>query len=1031
MLLGILATGVAGIAVLLAVSAWLLAAGPLSLTFLSPYVADALRQAELRPRVHFDDLVLTWAGWGRPLDVRITGVRLIHDNGDVVASAPEVSVGLRTGALIRGRMAVTRLEMRGAEASLVRGSDGRVTFGPPGEDAGSGDLAGRLLEELLRPPDGTRMAGDLRRLSIVDADITLDDRIARTSWHVPAAKLALLRDEAGLKGNAELDFELGGVLAHLGVEAVYDNVTRVARVEIRFSDIDPTRLQGLAAALAPLAAVRMPVSGSVEFAVDSAGSVSGIAFDLEAGPGHLDLSRFYPKPQPVARFSAQGHVADSLDALIFDSFSVDLGGPSAAMTGTLWVSEGQFGVRAEGEVRNVGVADIKRLWPPKLGPRARRWLLTHLHEGLIPEGTFRIDAPPGVLTSRPLPDDTVALDFRFEGGVMAYYSAMPPVTDGRGTARMSAAKFDLTLAEGRNGGLVLSDGTLSISGLNQPRKHAEIAVVVVGSVQEAMTLLDREPLGYARRFHLDPSSIGGEAAARLRFRFPLEKELLPARLQFSAAANLSDAAVLGLFGKYDLTEGTLALKVDGRGLTLSGHAALNDVPLQIDWHRSLEPEAAVRTRYVLSGNLDDSGRDALFLSTGDYLKGPVSAKLEVLVGDDAALQATAEVDLTAARASAPALRWHKPAETEGSLRISLSRPADGDLVVDSFTLAAADLAASGQVSFGAKGSLRRLELSRLAFGGPQGTDVTASLLRREDGGYALTLGGNRLDLRPYLDRSDEDDERAAPPPLSLTARVNRLTLGETLELRDVTATASHDGASWQGMELSGSVNGGAPLDVTLTPQDGGRRLKVTSADAGSVARALDLFFKAEGGRLEVNAVIHDDLPGRPVEGEVTIKDFRLIEAPPLARILTLGSLTGIYDLLNGDGIRFVRFSAPFTLAEDKITLKGARAHGPAVGITLDGVIDRGAGTTDIRGSIVPAYTINSFLGKIPLLGKLLIGKEGEGLLGLAYSAKGTSEEPLIKVNPLSVLAPGFLRRIFFLGSKGEDRPVREEDDGAR
>jgi len=43
---------------------------------------------------------------------------------------------------------------------------------------------------------------------------------------------------------------------------------------------------------------------------------------------------------------------------------------------------------------------------------------------------------------------------------------------------------------------------------------------------------------------------------------------------------------------------------------------------------------------------------------------------------------------------------------------------------------------------------------------------------------------------------------------------------------------------------------------------------------------------------------------------------------------------------------------------------------------------------------------------------VLVSKKGEGVFGVTYSATGNAEQPKIDVNPLSVLTPGILRRIF-------------------
>jgi len=74
---------------------------------------------------------------------------------------------------------------------------------------------------------------------------------------------------------------------------------------------------------------------------------------------------------------------------------------------------------------------------------------------------------------------------------------------------------------------------------------------------------------------------------------------------------------------------------------------------------------------------------------------------------------------------------------------------------------------------------------------------------------------------------------------------------------------------------------------------------------------------------------------------------------------------------------------------------------------------------DVDGVLVPAYTFNSVLGNVPLLGDIVVGKEGEGMFALNYSVSGPFEKTQIAVNPLSAFAPGFLRRIF-----DKPRPVK-------
>ena len=60
---------------------------------------------------------------------------------------------------------------------------------------------------------------------------------------------------------------------------------------------------------------------------------------------------------------------------------------------------------------------------------------------------------------------------------------------------------------------------------------------------------------------------------------------------------------------------------------------------------------------------------------------------------------------------------------------------------------------------------------------------------------------------------------------------------------------------------------------------------------------------------------------------------------------------------------------------------------------------------------MPAYTVNTMLTKIPLVGLLLSGGENDGVFGLSYRVHGSMSSPTLTVNPLSAIAPGILRRI--------------------
>jgi hypothetical protein len=121
-------------------------------------------------------------------------------------------------------------------------------------------------------------------------------------------------------------------------------------------------------------------------------------------------------------------------------------------------------------------------------------------------------------------------------------------------------------------------------------------------------------------------------------------------------------------------------------------------------------------------------------------------------------------------------------------------------------------------------------------------------------------------------------------------------------------------------------------------------------------------------------------------------------------------------------LSFSDLDIPFTQHEGVITLKDGRVHGTALGFTASGKIFTYAEVMDVEGTLVPAYAINSALGNIPFIGGLFSGGEkGGGVFAATYKMTGPIEKPKVTVNPLSVLAPGFLRKLFGIFD-GADTP---------
>ncbi len=141
-----------------------------------------------------------------------------------------------------------------------------------------------------------------------------------------------------------------------------------------------------------------------------------------------------------------------------------------------------------------------------------------------------------------------------------------------------------------------------------------------------------------------------------------------------------------------------------------------------------------------------------------------------------------------------------------------------------------------------------------------------------------------------------------------------------------------------------------------------------------------------------------------------IDNFKVQEVPILAKLLTLASLQGIADLLTGEGIRFTDLEMRFSNKKGLMKIDEMYAIGPAISILMDGYIENKK-LISLRGTLVPATTINRSIASIPLIGNILVGKKtGEGVFGVSFKIKGPPKNLKTTVNPVKTLTPRFITR---------------------
>lgn len=991
--------------------------GPVSVRFLNSWITSALAGESADIAIRFEETILVWNDERNSLEVRLVNISFQDQSGMPLSSFPEAGIEFSGAALFRGMLAPSRLEVFGPKLAMGRMRDGTISFG--GAPIEAGDVAPEqgaaiiLLGELLSDPEqGARLAY-LQEVTISAAELSFMDRPSNTFWDIPDAQLSLVRSDDGIHASLFGEVEVKGQLWTISASGDYAKASGVVHITLDISDIEPYLLASDAEALSALKYVHFPISGTLEADVTRDGKVLAVAADLIGGAGYVDLPQYYPNGFEISSVELKAAYRPEDQTITIVTGAVSIEETVVDVEGFVAIDEDGVETNVKGTLSQVPAAELSRYWPLGMAVKTRSWIRENITAGTITEGEYWVHIKSG-REKGPLTSEEIEVKFEFEDLTGHYTRPMPPLVRSDGNALYAGDLLDLYLDESTVNGLLLSEGHLTIDEISGTRPMGTVDAVMTGTLKDTLDLIDSEPLNSLKRANFTSAGITGTAATRTHLEFPLGSGVTADEILYAAAATVTDAYLPEITDKIWLDRGDLLVQVNSNGLVAEGSAEVNGVLADVEWNLHFEEVEGLRATYDLSGVMNVESLKTLDIDVTSYLEGDVSFDASISQMVDGMMHVAVDGDITAATASIPLPGWGKDEGAPGSLHVDVDWREGEDFTLRNMHISSEDFEVAGDIRFSSDVVIQEADFPVLRHGSSElagkienvgGTDFRAELI------------GPTYDAGPLLEElllGEEGVETGSADPYKAEVRVkfDSVLLGEGVEVTDFAGAGKIVNDFWTDTRFDGKLNGSALFAVAIEEVDVNERLlRVETHDASTLLRGLGYFDGGEGGILNFTMNMHEAGDLSRNEGKLIIDDFRIRDMPALGRILSLGSLTGFSEVMAGEGISFERLYAPFAYNKEMFGVREAKAFGPALGFTLSGGIDRTQQTLHFDGTIVPAYSINSVLGSIPIVGLLFVGEEGSGVFAISYDVQGTFEDPVFSVNPLSALTPGFLRGI--------------------
>ncbi len=744
-------------------------------------------------------------------------------------------------------------------------------------------------------------------------------------------------------------------------------------------------------------------------------SVERVDFDLSGENLILDRPENADTPLAINALSAKGaySVAEkrlAVDSLVATFLGVDMKG-AVSITSEPGKSPGvAVDLRVDGAL---APATLLTAWPQSLATGARDFVATRMPRGVFSDIAFRMALKSGAVgRDGALPDDAMTLSFRADGAEVIYAPGMTPLTGVAGRGTLGGNSFSFKADKGKVDRVAVLSGEVDIPVLSPKGAPAHFRVRASGDAGDILAVLSQEPLAVLKETNFVAAQFSGPAIVAVEIERPNLRVAPRDSYRYKGAATFKNLSVENALRDATLEAGEGRLDLTTDQMTIAATANIGDAPIAIDWRQRFSGNGD-KTIITASGVADSAMADLLGVRTRQLVQGTAPFKATA-TGDANALRKLAiEVDLGEARLVSEALGWLKPQGKAAMGSANFEFASDG-VRMTGMSVKGDDLSISGAAHLAGDGTLMSFDLPVFTLAGA--ADLALRGRRTPEGGLSMEAEGAYLNASEMV-RSLIDNGGAASSgksPFSIKAKIDRVDLRGGSIYRDASLDFDRNAEAINVLHFDARDEDGKPLSIDLLQagEEDQQVIEARSEDVGAMLAGIFGVASVKGGTGRLDFIFTPGALDEPRKGVLEAHDLRIVKAPLLAKIFAAGSLTGLADLVNGEGIELKNAVASFAIEDGVIRISESRATGPSVGITAVGSLPLDGGAIALNGAVAPAYQVNSFLGKAPVIGDLFVNRKGEGILALSYAVDGEANEPRVTVNPLSALTPGVLRRMF-------------------
>ncbi len=721
--------------------------------------------------------------------------------------------------------------------------------------------------------------------------------------------------------------------------------------------------------------------------------------------------------EPFETMEFSGWSAPLYGALGIDSFVARKGAALVETAGRIDMLQAGLGIDVKVAGEGVSADDLKRLWPYIMGKESRDWFVANVTGGTVVRSRMDFKFPIGSLElgaeNKPIPEGAMQIDMVGTGVAVKPTAQMDPIAI-EGETRLQVEDANVVISAG-GGRLQTAAGEITVANpafLMDNSIPGDSLIEISGDVSAPIPAMvdlveSQQPQAVqGTELPVDLEALTGQLDAGLvaTIHLPDEASGRPLDVDYVLNGTVVNFGSTEPIQERTIGNGQLAFSASQDGYQLGGTAEIDGIAAEVEIAGTPETDP----QFKLSSTIDVADLANMGFDASPFLNGEIRFVAQPM--PDGAIQMA--VDLQDAAVTLKDIGITKQAGTPGTASATI-RQIDALTELSAIDLAFGTVRAQGDISYDAETGLQSATFTQ--FGLSEGDSAQLAVAPLENG-YAVEVRGAQLDLKPMLrqffglgEGSGGVQATQIDQTISLDVQLERALGYYATTAFNLDLNMLLRGSDMRRANLTAQFSDGNAVSITTNPAPRGRTLSVAFNDAGTILRLLGVYSQLAGGTGSL--ILTTDSDADAEIGQLIMRGFAIVEEGNVAQVLGNHSNSRA-AIAARNRLDFDVGQVNFLRRSDRVEVSNAMLTGATVGGTLRGFIYTDRRQYDLSGTYVPLFGLNSAFQKIPLLGPLLGGRDGEGLVGVTFAVQGALDNPQFRINPLSALVPGAFRELF-------------------